>query len=80
MDGGGRGAGVGVLGCSDGRTYPEPVMKEMGSAPDTGRVRQSCSASSGAPSRMKPTTSTGSRRRVSAEDALALWREYKAHR
>ena len=27
---------------------------------------------------MKSTTSTGSRRRVSAEDALALWREYKA--
>jgi RNA polymerase sigma factor FliA len=27
---------------------------------------------------MKPTTSSGSRRRVSAEDALALWREYKA--
>ena len=26
---------------------------------------------------MKPTTSTGSRRRVSAEDALALWREYQ---
>src|SRR5689334_20278531 len=28
--------------------------------------------------RMKPSTSTSSRRRVSAEDALALWREYKA--
>ena len=27
---------------------------------------------------MKSTTSSGSRRRVSAEDALALWREYKA--
>ena len=27
---------------------------------------------------MKPSTSSGSRRRVSAEDALALWREYKA--
>src|SRR3954449_7393044 len=27
---------------------------------------------------MKPTSSSGSRRRVSAEDALALWREYKA--
>jgi RNA polymerase sigma factor for flagellar operon FliA len=27
---------------------------------------------------MKPSTSTSSRRRVSAEDALALWREYKA--
>jgi RNA polymerase sigma factor for flagellar operon FliA len=27
---------------------------------------------------MKPSTSTTSRRRVSAEDALALWREYKA--
>ena len=26
---------------------------------------------------MKPSTSTSSRRRVSAEDALALWREYK---
>src|SRR5919201_419639 len=26
---------------------------------------------------MKPSTSSGSRRRVSAEDALALWREYK---
>ena len=26
---------------------------------------------------MKPTSSSGSRRRVSAEDALALWREYK---
>src|SRR5690349_16460808 len=28
--------------------------------------------------RMKPSTSTSSRRRVSAEGALALWREYKA--
>src|SRR3954452_21745077 len=27
---------------------------------------------------MKPTSSSGTRRRVSAEDALALWREYKA--
>src|SRR6187455_752011 len=27
---------------------------------------------------MKSSTSSGSRRRVSAEDALALWREYKA--
>src|ERR671932_667083 len=27
---------------------------------------------------MKPTSSSGSRRRVSAEDALALWREYKS--
>src|SRR6478752_8836823 len=27
---------------------------------------------------MKSTSSSGSRRRVSAEDALALWREYKA--
>ena len=27
---------------------------------------------------MKPSTTTSSRRRVSAEDALALWREYKA--
>src|SRR5690349_11994935 len=27
---------------------------------------------------MKPSPSTSSRRRVSAEDALALWREYKA--
>ena len=26
---------------------------------------------------MKSTTSSGSRKRVSAEDALALWREYK---
>src|SRR6187455_680960 len=26
---------------------------------------------------MKPTTSSGSRRRVSAEESLALWREYK---
>src|SRR6187402_1425825 len=27
---------------------------------------------------MKPTSTSGTRRRVSAEDALALWREYKA--
>src|SRR6201986_4764272 len=26
---------------------------------------------------MKPTSTSGTRRRVSAEDALALWREYK---
>src|ERR1700742_2604726 len=50
----------------------------MGSAPDTGNVRQTCSPvfPLGAQLRMKPATTKS--RRVSAEDALALWREYKA--
>jgi RNA polymerase sigma factor for flagellar operon FliA len=52
-------------------------MKDIGSAPDTAFVRQFVSPFLGAQFRMKPSTSSGSRRRVSAEDALALWREYK---
>ena len=51
-------------------------MKDLGSSPDTGIVRQLSPLRSTTPA-MKPSTST-SRRRVSAEDALALWREYKA--
>jgi RNA polymerase sigma factor for flagellar operon FliA len=50
-------------------------MQEIGSAPDTAIVRQLSLPRSTTPA-MKPSTTT-SRRRVSAEDALALWREYK---
>ena len=56
--------------------YPESVIKELGSRPDTGPVRQILLPSQGAPSDMK-SASTTSRRRVSAEEALALWSEYK---
>jgi RNA polymerase sigma factor for flagellar operon FliA len=55
--------------------YPKRVMQEIGSAPDTAIVRQLSLLRSITPA-MKPSTTT-SRRRVSAEDALALWREYK---
>ena len=55
------------------------MIRDIGSAPDTPFVRLTIPPFSGAQFlTMKPTSSTGSRRRVSAEDALALWREYKA--
>ena len=61
---------------SDAGNYPESVIKELGSRPDTGPVRQILLPSQGVPSDMK-SASTTSRRRVSAEEALALWSEYK---
>ena len=73
----GAGAGLGVR-IVRKAPYPKSVMKKLGSAPDTGCVRQSVSPSQERRPAMKSTTSSGSRRRVSAEDALALWREYKA--
>ena len=78
VEGRGRGAGLGLWALWRG-PYPKSVMKDIGSAPDTAFVRLTVPPFSGAQFlTMKPTSSTGSRRRVSAEDALALWREYKA--
>ena len=78
MDRRGRGAGLGV------RAVRESALPQIGDEGISGQ--RPIQASSVSPSRplgvavpaMKPTSSSGSRRRVSAEDALALWREYKA--
>src|SRR5215217_3496586 len=50
-------------------------MARIRSGPDTGLVRQSPSPRGIRPMKSQP---SGSRKRVSPEDALALWREYKS--
>ena len=66
---------MGLLGECGGN-YPEPVIKELGSRPDTGPVRQILPLRK-EPSSVMKSASTNSRRRVSADEALALWTEYK---
>src|SRR4051794_14147946 len=59
-----------------GGNYPKAVIARIRSGPDTGLVRQSPSPRGIRP--MKSQQPSSSRKRVSSEDAFALWREYKS--